>query len=102
MRELWHLYRLLSVLDAVPHHMAARSRGEKPANPGGVYRAPAWQWSLDPGEEQTIKDFHPNIAAVRDLPYPRGRGVLAIAPWARFVPLVRKLRLPVIEVRFGA
>lgn len=89
------------VLDAVPRHLAERSRRPAPGS-GTGYQAPAWHWSLDPGEEKTIKDFHPDIASVRDLPYPRGRGVLAIAPWARYVPLIRNLRISVIEVRFAA
>lgn len=89
------------VFDAVPHAMAERSR-EGGLNPGAAYRAPAWTWSLDPGEHASVTDFHPNIVSVRDLPYPRGRGLLTLAPWVRFIPLVRKLRMPIIEVRFGA
>lgn len=89
------------LFDAIPHHMAERSRrGE--LDSGAEYQAPAWQWSLDPGEHKTIKEYHPNIAAVRDLRYPRGRGLLAVAPWVRWVPLIRKLRMPIIELRFGA
>ncbi|MGH7497728.1 MAG: class I SAM-dependent methyltransferase [Gemmatimonadales bacterium] len=88
------------LFDAIPHRMAERSRrGEMDSGSG--YRAPAWQWSLDPGEHSKIKEYDPNITHVRDLRYPRGRGVLAAAPWVRFIPLIRKLRMPIVEVRFG-
>jgi O-methyltransferase involved in polyketide biosynthesis len=88
------------LFDAIPHDLAARSRrGGLPS--GGGYQAPAWHWSLDPGEHEQILAYHPNIAGVRDLRYPRGRGALAIAPWVGFLPLVRKLRMPIVEVRFG-
>jgi O-methyltransferase involved in polyketide biosynthesis len=88
------------LFDAVTHHLAERNRtGE--LNPRADYQLPEWHWSLDPGEEKTIKDFHPNITAVREVPYPRGRGLLALAPWMRFLPVIRKMRIPVFEVRFG-
>jgi O-methyltransferase involved in polyketide biosynthesis len=88
------------LFDAVPHHLAERSRRDDLPS-GGAYKAPAWHWSLDPGEHEQILGYHPNIAGVRDLRYPRGRGALAIAPWAGFIPLIRKLRMPIVEVRFG-
>jgi O-methyltransferase involved in polyketide biosynthesis len=88
------------LFDAIPHHLAERSRRGGPRS-GAEYRAPAWQWSLDPGEHEQILAYHPNIAGVRDLRYPRGRGALAIAPWAGFIPLIRKLRMPIVEVSFG-
>jgi O-methyltransferase involved in polyketide biosynthesis len=88
------------LFDAVPHHLAERSR-RGGLRSGAGYRAPAWQWSMDPGEHEQILAYHPNIAGVRDLRYPRGRGALAIAPWAGFIPLIRKLRMPIVEVSFG-
>jgi O-methyltransferase involved in polyketide biosynthesis len=89
------------LLDVVPHALAERNRAGSLVSDAAV-RFPEWHWSLDQGEEKTIKDTHANIVSVRDLPYPRGKGVLALAPWARFVPVFRKLRIRVIEVRFGA
>jgi O-methyltransferase involved in polyketide biosynthesis len=89
------------VFDAVPHGLAERSRRGDLRSAGG-YQAPPWQWSLDTGEHRRILDYHPGIAAVRDLRYPRGRGALAIAPWTGFIPLIRKLRMPIVEVTFGA
>jgi O-methyltransferase involved in polyketide biosynthesis len=89
------------LFDAVSRSMAERSRKNRVV-PGTTYRPPEWHWALDPGEHKTVKDYHPNIVSVRDLPYPRGRGLLTIAPWARFIPLIRKLRMPIIEARFGA
>ncbi len=88
------------VFDAVPHSLAERSRQEG-VDPGAAYRAPPWHWSMDPGEHGEIKKIHPNIAEVHDLRLPRGRGVLALAPWANLVPLIRKVRMPIVRVRFG-
>ena len=88
------------LFDAIPHHLAERSRRDD--LPGeGAYQAPPWHWSLDPGEHRQILGYHPNIADVRDLRYPRGRGALAIAPLAGFIPLIRKLRMPIVQVRFA-
>jgi O-methyltransferase involved in polyketide biosynthesis len=87
------------LFDAVPHRLAERSRR---GTLGNGYQPPPWQWSLDPGEHGTIKKFHPNIAEVRDLPLPRGRGILRLAHWAHLVPLIRTLRMPIVEARFGA
>ncbi|MCW2860267.1 MAG: O-Methyltransferase involved in polyketide biosynthesis [Actinoallomurus sp.] len=88
------------LLDAVPHGLAERSRRGDLAK-GAAYQAPPWHWSLDPGEHEKIKAFSPHIAGVRDLRLPRGRGALAIAPWAHLIPLIRKLRMPIVEVRFA-
>jgi O-methyltransferase involved in polyketide biosynthesis len=89
------------VFDAVPHVLAERSRRGRMGS-GAGYRAPAWHWSLDPGEHQKVLEYSPRIAGVRDLPYPRGRGLLRIAPLAGRIPLIRKLRMPIVEVRFAA
>jgi O-methyltransferase involved in polyketide biosynthesis len=88
------------LFDAVPHAMAERSRRSEIGH--ATYKAPPWHWSLDPGEHKKIMEYSPKIAATRDLPYPRGRGLLTAAPLARYVPLIRKLRMPIIEVRFAA
>ena len=88
------------LFDAVPHVLAERSRRDD-LDTGAAYRAPAWHWSLDPGEHEKIMEYSPRIAGVRDLPYPRGRGLFALAPWVRHVPLIRRLRMPIIEVRFA-
>lgn len=88
------------VFDAVPDGLAERSRrGELTA--GDDYRAPPWTWSLTSGKHRSLTKIHPNIATVRDLRLPRGRGLLALAPWAGMVPVIRKLRMPIIELRFG-
>ncbi|GLY72012.1 class I SAM-dependent methyltransferase [Actinoallomurus iriomotensis] len=89
------------VFDAVPHFMAERSR-RGGMNPGAAYQAPAWHWSLDPGEHRKVLEYSPKISGVRDLPYPRGRGLLTIAPLVGRIPLIRKLRMPIVEVRFAA
>jgi hypothetical protein len=88
------------VFDAVPDRLAERSRrGELRTDDG--YQVPPWTWSLTPGRHRFLKEIHPNIAAVRDLRLPRGRGALALAPWAALVPVIRKLRMPILEIRFG-
>jgi O-methyltransferase involved in polyketide biosynthesis len=89
------------VFDAVPHFLAEQSRRERPAT-GAAYRPPAWHWSLDPGEHAKVREFSPKIAGVRDLRYPRGRGLLRIAPVAGRIPLIRKLRMPIVEVSFAS
>jgi O-methyltransferase involved in polyketide biosynthesis len=88
------------VFDAVPHFLAERSRRGATA-PGAAYQAPPWHWSLDPGEHRKVLEYSPRIADVRDLPYPPGRGLLRIAPLAGRIPLIRKLRMPIVEVRFA-
>ncbi len=88
------------LFDAVPHALAERSRRDD-LDTGAAYKAPPWQWSMDPGEHGSIKKIHPNIAEVRDLRLPRGQGPLALAPWANLIPGIRKLRMPIVEVRFG-
>ena len=67
----------------------------------GGYDAPAWLWGMDPGEYPKIKTASPNIAEVRDLALPRGRGLLSLAPWAHLVPVVRKQRMSIVLARFG-
>ena len=88
------------VFDAIPHRLAERSR-QGGVDPGSAYKAPPWHWSMDPGEHGSIKKIHPNIAEVRDLRLPRGQGPLALAPWAHLIPGIRKLRMPIVRVRFG-
>jgi hypothetical protein len=56
---------------------------------------------MDPGEHAEIATIHPDIAEVRDLRLPRGRGALTLAPWAHLVPVIRKLRMSIVAVRFG-
>lgn len=89
------------IFDSVPHFMAERSRSTEPV-PGASYQAPPWHWSLDPGEHRKVREYSPKIADVRDLRYPRGRGLLAIAPLAGHLPLIRKLRMPIVELRFAS
>jgi O-methyltransferase involved in polyketide biosynthesis len=88
------------LFDAVPHFLDERSRRDD-VDPGASYRAPAWHWSLDPGEHKKVMEYSPKIAGTRDLRYPRGRGLLAIARVVGYVPLIRKLRMPIVEVRFA-
>jgi O-methyltransferase involved in polyketide biosynthesis len=87
------------IFDAVSRALVKRSQQGKLKSAGG-YRAPAWQWGMDPGEYPKIAAISPAIAEVRYLPLPRGRGVFALAPWAHRVPVVRGLRMSIVSVRF--
>jgi O-methyltransferase involved in polyketide biosynthesis len=89
------------IFDALPRGLVERSRQGKIKSPGG-YQAPAWQWGMNPGEHSKIMSASPNIADVRDLPLPRGRGLFALAPWAHLIPVLRKQRMSIVLVRFGA
>lgn len=89
------------VFDAMPRSLVARSQAGKMRSSGG-YRAPAWTWGMDPDEYPRIAMLSPNIAEVRILRLPRGRGPLALAPWAHLVPVLRKHRMSIVSVRFGA
>jgi O-methyltransferase involved in polyketide biosynthesis len=88
------------IFDALPRGLVERSRQGKIKSPGG-YQAPAWQWGIS-GEHSKIMTVSPNIAEVRDLPLPRGRGLYALAPWAHLIPVLRKQRMSIVLVRFGA
>ncbi|HEY7489156.1 MAG TPA: class I SAM-dependent methyltransferase [Streptosporangiaceae bacterium] len=88
------------LFDALPRALVKRSQEGKIKSPGG-YQAPAWQWGIDPDEIPEIAAVSPKIAEVRDLPLPRGRRLLALAPWAHRIPVVRNMRMMIVSVRFG-
>jgi O-methyltransferase involved in polyketide biosynthesis len=70
------------LFDAVPRWLSERTQREPLGHPDG-YRPPPWTWGLDAGEIRRI-GAKPNIAELRQLRLPRGRGPLF--GWA--VPLL--------------
>jgi O-methyltransferase involved in polyketide biosynthesis len=98
------------ILDGVPPWFSARTlRGEMRTGKGGAggqgYQAPPMPWALDVAEKQVLRGLDPNIAEVRDLRPPRGRGVLygVLFPLLNRIAAVRALGvtgLPIIRVSF--
>ncbi|MFC4908648.1 class I SAM-dependent methyltransferase [Actinomadura gamaensis] len=87
------------LFDTMPRALARRSREGRVRS--GDYTAPAWHWAMNAGEYPKIATASPRIAAVRSLPYPAGRGLFRFAPWSHLVPLVRDMRLTIVEVDFA-
>ncbi len=79
------------VFDAVLHWFSQRTlRG---AMTSGGYAAPPMPWGIDARELETLRHLHPNIAQVRRLGLPRGRGVLFgyLMPALGALPRLRNL-----------
>ncbi|MCP2340734.1 class I SAM-dependent methyltransferase [Actinomadura rupiterrae] len=87
------------LFDTMPRALAARSL--KGLMRTADYTAPPWHWAMDAGEYPKIATASPKITAVRALPYPAGRGAFRLAPWSHRIPLVRDLRLTIIEIDFA-
>ena len=94
------------VFDGVPPWFSARTlRGAMRTREG--YQAPPMPWALDAAEKEAIRGLHPNVAELRDLAPPRGRGLLYgwLFPLANRVPAIRGLGvtgLPIMRLRFAA
>ncbi|MFH8484761.1 class I SAM-dependent methyltransferase [Streptomyces longisporoflavus] len=91
------------VFDTPPAWMAARTARGRWSYPAG-YRPPPMLWGMTPKEQRTLRAVHPNIAAVRAVREPRGRGFLCgwLLPLANFLPAVRSRRpLWVTRLSFG-
>jgi hypothetical protein len=80
------------LFDAVPRWLSERTQREPLGRPDG-YRPPPWTWGLDADEIRRI-GATPNIAELRQLRLPRGRGPLF--GWA--VPLLS--HVPGLDHRF--
>lgn len=76
------------VFDAMPRWLVTASRkGVK--DPSTGYQAPEWQWSMDGPERSKLREVHPGIREIREVPLPRGRGPIGLAaPHLGRVPLV--------------
>ncbi len=88
------------LFDALPRAMVARNQAGGMDTPG--YRAPRWEWGMNVSEYRGVAALSPRITGVRSLPFARGRGLFAIAPFSHRLPLVRSMRMSIISVRFGA
>ncbi len=89
------------VFDVVPRWLVERSRS------GGLktrtgYEPPAWSWGFDRREQQRLRAL-PNVADLRTLRLPRGRGAVhgAVLPVAARVPMLQRLLLSVLLARFA-
>lgn len=81
------------VFDAVPKWFSDRTaRGEMRTAQG--YRTPPMPWGLDAGQLATVREFHPGILDVRELPPPRGRGLYhgLLSPLMHRLPALRNIR----------
>lgn len=90
------------VFDAVPRWVRDRVRSGQRA-PGSRCRTAPMHWAMDSGEHEKLRTAHPGISEVRDLPLPPGRGFVFrhLVPRAGNLPLLRRLRPPVVELGFG-
>ncbi|KIF78326.1 methyltransferase [Streptomyces sp. 150FB] len=81
------------VFDAVPRWFSARTVSGRMTTPSG-YTPPPMPWGMNASEVAKVREAHPDITDVREVPLPRGRGVYygVLHPLARHVPGVRDLR----------
>jgi O-methyltransferase involved in polyketide biosynthesis len=89
------------VFDAVPRWLVERSRGGQLRTSSG-YRPPVWTWGFDRREEHRLRQL-PNIAVLRQLRLPQGRGVVHgwLLPLVSATPGLRRLPLSVLLARFA-
>ncbi|MFE6743525.1 class I SAM-dependent methyltransferase [Streptomyces tubercidicus] len=89
------------VFDTVSRRFSARTRAHV-KGPGG-HRLPPMPWGMDAADRYHLRDAHPAISEVSEVPLPAGRGVLGyLAPRAAVVPLLRTDRPLITRLRFGA
>ena len=88
------------VFDVVPRWLVERSRRGQLKMKSG-YEPPPWSWGFDGDEEKRLRAL-PNVAELRTLRLPRGRGVVhgALLPAAARVAGLRRLMLSVLAARF--
>jgi O-methyltransferase involved in polyketide biosynthesis len=90
------------VFDTAPRVFTALARRGALRTPGG-FVAPPMPWGMDAGGRRALARSVPGIAAIDELPLPRGRGRVwsALAPLATRVPVVGGWRLTVQRARFA-
>jgi hypothetical protein len=66
------------------------------------YRSPPMPWSLNPAGQRSLLDRHPELAELRELRLPRGRGRFwgVLAPLLARTPLGARTR-PAIVLAFA-
>jgi hypothetical protein len=77
------------VFDTAPRVFTALASRGALKTPGG-FTAPPMPWGMDAGGRAALARAIPGVAAIEELPLPRGRG----AVWTRLAPLL--VHLPVI------
>jgi len=89
------------VFDVVPRWLLERSQSGRLQTPTG-YEPPAWSWGFDRREERRLREV-PNVAELRTLRLPRGRGAVhgALLPAAARVPMLQRRLLSVLLARFA-
>jgi O-methyltransferase involved in polyketide biosynthesis len=109
--ELHDVHRLLTacaerlpggalLFDAVPRWLSSASR-RGGVKSGTGYEPPPWLWGIDGGEERRLAAL-PNVAELRPLRLPRGRGAVhgVLLPTLARVPALRRAMLTVYGMRF--
>jgi O-methyltransferase involved in polyketide biosynthesis len=89
------------LFDAMPRWLSAASR-RGGVKAGAGYRPPPWLWGIDAAEERRLGELHGNVAELRALRLPRGRGALHgfVVPLVSRVPALRRAMLTVYAMRF--
>jgi O-methyltransferase involved in polyketide biosynthesis len=77
------------LFDTIPQWWSRRTLTGDFVTPGG-FRPPPMPWALDPADQQAFARRHPELAEVRDLRIPRGRGPF----WGALAPLLMRV-LPI-------
>jgi O-methyltransferase involved in polyketide biosynthesis len=90
------------LFDPVPRWLSAAS-GRGVVKAGTRYRPPPWPWGIDAVQERRLAELHRNVAELRALRLPRGRGALHgfVVPLLSRVPALRRAILTVYAMRFG-
>jgi O-methyltransferase involved in polyketide biosynthesis len=109
--ELHEVHRLLAacaqrlpggalLFDAMPRWLGAASRRGR-VKSGTGYQPPPWLWGIDADEERRLASL-PNMAELRLLRLPRGRGALhgVLLPIVARAPALRRVTLTVYAIRF--
>ena len=89
------------VFDALPRWLSERSRSGKLGAPGG-WQPPPWTWWIDGGERRALREI-PNVAELRRLHLPRGRGAMfgVVAPALGRFPGLGTAFHSILLTRFG-
>jgi O-methyltransferase involved in polyketide biosynthesis len=90
------------VLDTMPRKFAEwQQRSGDQVRAG--FEMPKWRWLVDADQQQQLATAHANIVEVRNLPYPRGRGLIGwLLPQLGRFPLRVRSRTTVVRLGFGS
>ncbi|MEU8913893.1 class I SAM-dependent methyltransferase [Streptomyces nigrescens] len=89
------------VFDTVSRRFSTRTRTHT-KGPGG-HRLPPMPWGMDAVDRDHLRQAHPAISEVSEVPLPAGRGFIGyLAPRAAALPLLRTDRPLITRLRFGA